>query len=148
MFFRKRELEDGLNRDLARTRNNRDALASGVTTLSAEIAELEVRLSAERIVGVKNRLRDHYLALAPVIAGFRDATEAAAAFAPEAREITESLDVIAGEVANSIDSLLGDLDRRIEAVRAGNAALELPETFTRHLAAPQNGDPASIKLLS
>jgi hypothetical protein len=144
MFSGKRRLVDSLNHDLARTRNKRDALASGVTTLSAEIAELEVRLSAKRIVGVKNRLRDHYLALA----GFRDATEAAAAFAPEAREITESLDVIAGEVANSIDSLLGDLDRRIEAVRAGNAELELPASFTRHLAAPQNGDPASIKLLS
>ena len=148
MFFQKRELVDSLNRDLTRARNKRDTLASSVTTLTAQIADLEVRLSAERIVGIKNRVRDRYSALAPAIAGIRDATEAAAAFVPEAREVSEALDVTATEVAKAIDGLLGDLDRRIEAVRASNAALELPETFTRHLAAPQNGDPASIKLLS
>ena len=47
MFFRKSELVDRLNRDLAHTRNKRDALASSVTTLTAQIAELEARLSVE-----------------------------------------------------------------------------------------------------
>ena len=90
MFFGKKELADNLNRDITRVRIKRDALASSVTTLTAQIAELEVRLSAERIVGIKNRLRDRYLALAPVIAGVRDATEAAATYVPEARELDES----------------------------------------------------------
>jgi hypothetical protein len=137
MFFRKRELIDNLNRDLTRTRNKRDALASGVTTLTAQIAELEVRLSAERIVAIKDRLRDRYLAFAPVIAGARDATEAAAEFAPRARELNELLDLIGSEVAKAIDGLLGDLDRRTEAVRAGNPAPELPQSLTKSLESPQ-----------
>ena len=48
MFFRKTELVDSLNRDLAHARNKRDALTSSVTTLTAQIAELEVRLSAQK----------------------------------------------------------------------------------------------------
>jgi hypothetical protein len=46
-MFGKRELVDTLSRDLARVRNKRDTLASSVTTLTTQIAELEVRLSAE-----------------------------------------------------------------------------------------------------
>ena len=38
---------DSLNRDLARARDKRDALASGVATLTVQIAELEASLSAE-----------------------------------------------------------------------------------------------------
>jgi septal ring factor EnvC (AmiA/AmiB activator) len=140
MFFQKRELVDSLNRDLTRARNKRDTLASGVTTLTAQIADLEVRLSAERIVGIKNRVRDRYSALAPAIAGIRDATEAAAAFVPEAREVSEALDVTATEVAKAIDGLLGDLDRRIEAVRASNATPELTQALTRYLAPPRNSE--------
>jgi septal ring factor EnvC (AmiA/AmiB activator) len=144
MFFRKNGPVDSLNRDLARARNKRDALASSVTTLTAQIAQLEVRLSAETIVGVKNRVRDRYLALAPAIDRVRDATEAAAAFVPEAHEVSESLDVTANEVAKAINGLLRDLDQRIEVVRAGNAAPELTQSLIRYLAAPQNGDPARI----
>jgi hypothetical protein len=147
-MFRKTDLVDSLNRDLARTRNKRDTLASSVTTLTAQIADLEVRLSAERVVGIKNRLRDRYLAFAPAIAEVRDATEAAAPFVPEVREFNESLDVIASNVANAIDRLLGDLDRRIEAVRAGKTPPELPQSLTRSLESPQNSSPASIKLLN
>ena len=142
MFFRKRELIDILNRDLTRARNKREVLASGVTMLAGQIAELEVRVSEERIVAIKNRLSDRYLAFAPVVAGVRDATEAAAAFAPKARELSESLDLIGSEVASAIAGLLGDLDRRIEAVRAGSAAPELPQSLTRYLPSPQNGDRA------
>jgi hypothetical protein len=141
-MFRKRELIDNLDRNLTRARNKRDVLQSSVTTLTAQIAELEIRLSAERIVAIKNRLRDRYLAFAPVVAGVRDATEAAAAFAPKARELSESLDLIGSEVASAIGGLLGDLDRRIEAVRAGSAAPELPQSLTRYLPSPQNGDRA------
>jgi hypothetical protein len=147
MFFGKRELVDNLNRDLARVRNKRDVLASSVTTLTAQIAELEVRLSAERIVGIKNRLRDRYLALAPVVAGVRDATGAAATYVPEARELEKSLDLMASEVANSIDGLLDGLDRRIEAVLAGNAAPELPQSLTRYLPSPQNSGSSSPSAL-
>ena len=136
-MFRKTELVDSLNRDLARARNKRDTLASSVTRLSTQIADLEVRLSAERIVEIKSRVRDRYLAFAPAIAGIRDATEAAAAHVPEVREFTETLDVIARDVAIAIDRLLGDLDRRIEAVRAGKAAPELPQSLTRSLEPPQ-----------
>ena len=89
-MFGKRELVDTLSRDLARARNKREALASSVTTLTAQIAELEVRLSAEserlereraasKIEGIKKDVTDRYLAFVPVIGGIRDATEVAAA---------------------------------------------------------------------
>jgi hypothetical protein len=143
MFFQKRELVDSLNRDLTRARDKRDVLASGVTMLTAQIAELEVRYSTERIVGIKNQVRDRYSALAPAIAGIRDATEAAAAFVPEVREVNESLDVTATEVAKAIDDLLGNLDRRIEAVRTGNATPELTQAIARYLASPRNSDRAA-----
>jgi outer membrane murein-binding lipoprotein Lpp len=134
-MFGKSDLVDTLNRDLTRARNKRDALASGVTTLNAQIAELETRLSAENvrrereraaseIEGIKKRVRDGHLAFAPALARIRDATEATVAIVPEAREFNDLLDVIATEVAIAIDGLLGDLDRRIEAVRAGDAAPE------------------------
>ena len=86
---------DNLSRDLDRARGKRnDALASDVTTLSAHIAELEARLSEEKdrrerepiggeIEGIKKRLKDTATAFAPVIAGLCDATEAAAAVAPQ-----------------------------------------------------------------
>jgi hypothetical protein len=147
-MFRKTELVDSLDRDLARARNKRDTLAASVTRLSTQIADLEVRLSAERIVGIKNRVRDRHSAFAPAIAGVRDATEAAAAYIPEVREFNESLDVIARDVAIAIDRLLGDLDRRIEAAHASKAAPELPQSLTKSLEPPQKSDSASIRLLN
>jgi hypothetical protein len=98
-------------------------------------------------VEIKNRVRDRYLAFAPVIAGVRDATGAAAAYVPEVREFNETLDVIARDVAIAIDRLLGDLDQRIEAVRAGKPAPELPQSLTRSLEPPQNkitGESSSV----
>jgi hypothetical protein len=83
-------------------------------------------------------VRDGHLAFAPAIARIRDATEAAAAIVPEAREFNDLLDVIATEVANAIDGLLGDLDRRIEAVRTGNAAPELLQLPDGSAELPQN----------
>jgi outer membrane murein-binding lipoprotein Lpp len=151
-MFGKNDLVDSISRDLARARDKRDALASGVTTLTAQIAELEGRLSAENdrrereraageIERIKKQVRDNYLAFAPVIGGIRDATEVAAAIVPDAREFNDLLLVIATEVANAIDGLLGDLDRRIEALRAGHVAPQLlPPRNTSPPALPQNND--------
>ena len=141
MFLRKAKLVDSLSRDLAHARNKRDTFAARVTTLTAQIAELEARLSAENerlereraaleIVAIKKRVEDCSLEFAPVIARFRDATEAAATIVPEARELNESLDMIATKVVNAIDDLLVELDRRIEAARAGKAGPELQQLLT------------------
>ena len=46
-MFGKTDPLETLNRDLARSRDKRDACASEVTTLTAEIAVLEARISAE-----------------------------------------------------------------------------------------------------
>ena len=125
-MFGKRDLVEILSRDLARARNKRDALASNVITLTAEIAVLEASVSTENdrrereraareIERIKRQLNDQYLAFVPSIAGIRGATEMAAAIAPKARELNELLVAIATEVGNAIDSVSGDLDRRIDA---------------------------------
>jgi HEPN domain-containing protein len=153
MFLRKAELVDTLSRDLARARNKRDTFAARVTTLTAQIAELEVRLSTENerlereraaleIVAIKKRVRDRCLAFSAAIAGIRNATEAAETNVPETHELTELLDVVATEVSKAIDGLLCELDLRIEAVRAGNAAPEPPQSLTRSAESPQISDRA------
>src|SRR5215469_9197875 len=63
-IFAKRQLVDTLKRDLARARNKRDTLASSVTMLTAQIAELEARLSAETARQVRERAASVPLALA------------------------------------------------------------------------------------
>jgi hypothetical protein len=63
-IFGKRELVDTLSRDLARARNKRDTFASSVTTLTAQIAELEARLSAETMRQARKRSATVPLALA------------------------------------------------------------------------------------
>jgi len=143
-MFGKSDLADSLNRDLARARDKRDALASGVSTLTAQIAELEARLSAENdrrereraaneIEGIKKQVRDRYRQFPSVIAGLHDATEKAVAIAPETSELNELLEVISAEVDKAVDGLLSDLDRRIEALRAGPG---LPQ--------PLNGSPDEL----
>jgi septation ring formation regulator EzrA len=145
------DLIDNLSRDLVRTRTKRDALAGEVTTLTAEIAVLETRLSAENdrrereratsgIERIKKRLNDQHLAFAPVVTEIRDATEMAAAIVPEARELGELLQVVATEVANAIEGLVADLDGRIEALRAGHAAPDLPPTLSKSTETPQDND--------
>ena len=144
MFLKKAKLVDSLSRDLTHARNKRDSFAARVTTLTAKIAELEVRLSAENerlereraaneIVAIKKRVRDRSLTFTAGIAGIRNATEVAETIVPAVREFNESLDVIATNVVNAIDDLLVELDRRIEAARAGKAAPELPQSLTRSL---------------
>ena len=63
-IFAKRQLVDTLKRDLARARNKRDTLAACVNTLTAQIAELEARLSAETAQQARERAASVPLALA------------------------------------------------------------------------------------
>ena len=84
-MFGKRELVDTLSRDLARARNKRDTLASSVTTLTTQIAELEVRLSAENGRLERERAASVPLALASACStlGLRVGEDPAAAWVAE-----------------------------------------------------------------
>ncbi len=133
----KNNLVDNLSRNLDRARGKRDALASDVTTLTAQIAEIEARLIEEktrrergRVLGeieaIKKRIQQTASAFAPVIGELCEATEMAVAVVPEARELNSFLLSVATEVDTVIDSLLRELDRHADAVRVGHAALDLP----------------------
>lgn len=133
----KNDLVDNLSRDLDRARGKRDALASDVTTLTAQIAEIEARLSEEKklrerdraigqIEAIKKRIKQAASAFSPVVRELCEATEIAAAVVPEARELNSFLISVATEVDAVTDPLLRELDRRANAVRAGHAALDLP----------------------
>src|SRR5262245_36318072 len=157
-MFGKKVLIDNLGRDLDRARDRRnalaskrDAFASDVTTLDAQIAELEARLSEEKdrrerervegdIEAIKKRVKDAATAFAPGIAGLCDATEAAAALVPEARELNSFLLSVATEVNIVIDSLLRELQRQTDAVNASQAALGLPQSVIEVPQPPKNND--------
>jgi septal ring factor EnvC (AmiA/AmiB activator) len=157
MFGKKAFMDDlGRNLDRARHRRNalvskRDALASDVTTLNAQIAELEARLTEEKdrrerervlneIEGIKKRLKDAAAAFAPSIVGLCNATEAAGAVVPEARELNSFLLSVATEVDIVIDSLLRELQRQTEAVSAGHAAVGTPQLLNTAPEPPKNND--------
>src|SRR5437764_2876879 len=136
-MFGKNDLVDNLSRNLDRARGKRDALASDVTTLTDQIAEIEARLSEEknrrerdRVLGeieaIKKRIKQTASAFAPVIGELCEATEMAAAVVPEARELDSFLLSIATEIDTVIDPLLRELDRHADAVRVGHVALDLP----------------------
>jgi len=136
-MFGRNDLVENLSRNLDRARGKRDALASDVTTLTAQIAEIEARLSDEknrrecdRVLGdieaIKKRIKQTASAVAPVIGELCEATEMAAAVVPEARELNSFLLSVATEVDTLIDPLLRELDRLADAVRVGHAALDLP----------------------
>jgi hypothetical protein len=136
-MFGENDSVDNLSRSLDRAREKRDALASEVTTLTAQIDEIEARLSEEknrrerdRVLGeieaIKKRIKQTASALAPLIAKLCEATEMAAAVVPEARTLDSFLLSVATEVDNVIDPLLRELDRRADEVRLGHAALDLP----------------------
>jgi chromosome segregation ATPase len=136
-MFGKDDLVDNLSRDLDRARGRRDALASEVTTLTAQIAEIEVRLSEEkarrerdRVLGeieaIKKRIKQATSAFAPVIGELCEATEMATAVVPEANELNRFLLSVANEVDSVVDPLLREMDRRADAVREGHAVLDLP----------------------
>jgi hypothetical protein len=136
-MFGENDLVDNLSRDLDRVRGKRDALASDVTTLTAQIAEIEARLAEERkrrernhvlgeIEAIKKRIIRAASAFAPVVGELCEATEMAAAVVPEARELNSFLSSVATEVETVVDPLLRELDRRADAVRVDHAALDLP----------------------
>lgn len=50
------------------------------------------------------------------------------------------LQVIATQVANAIDGLLGDLDGRLEPLRAGHAAPDLPPSLGNYAETAQDND--------
>jgi len=136
-MFGKNDLVENLSRNLDHARGKRDALASDVTTLTAQIAEIEACLSDEKnrrecdrvlrdIDAIKKRIKQTASAVAPVIGELCEATEMAAAVVPEARELNSFLLSVATEVDTLIDPLLRELDRRADAVRVGHAALDLP----------------------
>jgi chromosome segregation ATPase len=137
-MFGKNDSVDTLSRNLDHARLKRDALASDVTALTAQIAEIEARLSEEknrrecdRVLGeieaIKKRIKQTASALAPLIGKLCEATERAAAIVPEARALDSFLLSVATEVDSVIDPLLRELDRRADDVRLGHAALnDLP----------------------
>jgi uncharacterized phage infection (PIP) family protein YhgE len=123
----KSDVMDSLSRDLARARDKRDALTSGVTTLTAQIAELEARLSAENdrreherlaneIEAINKQLKDSAGSFIPMITELSDATAAAAVVAPEAHELHGLLLAVAAEVDTAIAHLLCELDQRVQEV--------------------------------
>jgi predicted nucleic acid-binding Zn-ribbon protein len=136
-MFGKNDSVDNLSRNLDHAREKRDALASNVTALTAQIAEIEARLSEEknrrerdRVLGeiqaVKKRIKQTASALAPLIVKLCEATEMAAAIVPEARTLDSFLLSVATEIDNVIDPLLRELDRRADEVRVGHAVVDLP----------------------
>ena len=70
----------------------------------------------------------------------------AVAIVPRARELDELLIAIATEVGNAIGDLLSDLDRRIEALRVGQAAPELPQSFKESEARRKANDEECIRV--
>jgi hypothetical protein len=138
-MFGKDDLVDNLGRDLDRARGRRDALASEAATLTAQIAEIETRLSEEknrrerdRVLGeieaIKTRIKQAGSAFAPVVDGLCKAIEQAAAVVPEARELNSFLVSVAAEIDNVIDPLVRELDQRADAVRIGHAAPDIPSS--------------------
>ena len=136
-MFGRNDSVDNLSRNLDHAREKRDALASNVTALTAQIAEIEARLSEEKsrrerdrvlgeIYAAKKRIKQTASALAPLIVKLCEATEMAAAIVPEARTLDSFLLSVATEIDNVIDPLLRELDRRADEVRVGHAVLDLP----------------------
>jgi septal ring factor EnvC (AmiA/AmiB activator) len=136
-MFGENDLVDNLSRDLDRARGKRDALASDIATLTAQIAEIEARLSEEKkrrernqvlgeIETIKKRIGQTSSAFVRVAREFCEATEMAAAVVPEARELNSFLSSVTTEVETVVDPLLRELNQRADAVRVGHAALELP----------------------
>jgi hypothetical protein len=150
-MFGKNDLVDSLSRDLDRVRERRDALASDVTTLTAQITEMETRLSVEKdrrerecvageIDDIKKQLEDTATIFTPAISRLCNATETAAAIVPEARELNSLLAAIATEVGTRVSPVLHELVRRAEAIRAGHVAPRLPRPLKGRPQSPEDSD--------
>ena len=158
-MFGKKALMDNLSRDLDRARDKRnavafkrDALASDVTTLTAQIAELEARLSEEKdrrerervggeIEGMKKRLKDTAKTFAPVNRRTlrRDPDGSGTLFRKLASLIVFCY-LLEPKSISVIDFLLRELQRQAAAVRAGQAAPDLPQSAIEAPELPKNND--------
>jgi len=147
-MFGKDDLMDNMSRGLDRARGRRDALASEVTTLTAQIAEMEGRLSEEKtrrernrslgeIEAIKKQIKHATSEFAPVIRELSEAIERAGAVVPEARELNNFLLSVAAEIDSGVAPLLRALDQRAAAVRVGQAVLDLPCSPNRAPTEPQ-----------
>jgi len=136
-MFGKKDLVNDLRHDLDRARARRDVLASDVTTLTAEIARLEGRLSEERdrrerariaaeIEAIAKRLAEAARTFAPAVARLCGAAAAARAVVARAGELSGLLDAFADEVGGELDSLMSELRRRAEIARTGETTVRLP----------------------
>lgn len=136
-MFGKKDLVDDLSHDLDRARARRDTLASDVTMLTTEIAQLEARLSEEKdrrerarvaaeIEAIAKRLADAARTFAPAVARLCGAAAAARAVVAGAGELSGLLDAFADGVDSELDSLMSELRRRAEIARAGETAVRLP----------------------
>jgi hypothetical protein len=136
-MFGKKDLVDNLSQDLDRARVRRDALASDVTTLSAEIARLEACLSEEkdrreraRIVAeieeIADNLSDAVSMFAPAVAGLCDAIAAAGTVVPDAGELRGFLGAFAGKLASEIAPVMSELRRRAEVAHGGARPAQMP----------------------
>src|SRR6516225_4333556 len=114
---------------LARSRRSPHKSTSGRRAFRQKTIGGSASAFAGEIEAIKERLRTFYLAFAHAIVGMRDASVSARAIVPEAPELSNLLIGFATEVAVAVDKLLGDLDRRIEPLGAGQAAPQLPQPF-------------------
>lgn len=149
-MFGKKDLVNNLSHDLDRARARRDALASDVTMLSGEIAQLEARLSEEtdrrereRVVAeleeIADELSDAVRMFAPAVARLCDAVGAAAVVVPDVGEVSSCLDAFARKIGSEMDPLMSELRRRAEMARSGETAVQLPP-LSAPPRAPTSGD--------
>jgi hypothetical protein len=150
-MFAKKDPVDDLSLQLGRARARRDAIAADVTTLAAEIAELEARLVVEtdrrerarvaaEIAEITHRLDDAARTFAPAMVRLRDATAAAGTVIPHAGDLSGFIDMLIAEVSREIDSLMSELDRRAESARTGETAMHLSPPRSESLPAADCDD--------
>ncbi len=134
-MFGKKDVLNNLSQDLDRARARRDLLASNVTTLTTEIAQLEARLSEEKdrrereravaeIEQMTNQLTDAIRTFAPAVVRLREATAAAGAVAAKAGNLSGFLDALAAEVSGELESVLSELRRCAETARTGETTVQ------------------------
>lgn len=129
-MFGENDLVDSLSRNLDRVRGKRDALTAQIAEIEARLSEEKSRQERDRVLvkieAIKKRIKQAASAFVPVISELCEATEMAAAVVPEARELNNFLLSVATEVDTVINPLLRELDRHADAERVGHAALDLP----------------------
>lgn len=129
-MFGENDLVDNLSRNLDRARGKRDALTAQIAEIEARLSEEKSRQERDRVLvkieAIKKQIKQAASAFVPVISELCEATEMAAAVVPEARELNNFLLSVATEVDTVINPLLRELDRSADAEQVGHAALDLP----------------------